>query len=184
MQKIAVIPISSEGRNIAAVLEEQLGAQCLRRSDVGRYWKDFDAFVFVGAMGICVRTIASLASDKHEDPAVVCVDSLGRNAISVLSGHVGGANDLTNVVAGILGAYPVITTQSDNAGLWALDTFEKRFGWKLAGRNDMNGCIFAFVNREPTALLMEVRDEGTDYLERTLPDVPNSPKQKYIATKK
>ena len=170
MQKIAVIPISSEGRNIAAVLEEQLSAQCLRRSDVGRYWKDFDAFVFVGAMGICVRTIASLASDKHEDPAVVCVDSLGRNAISVLSGHVGGANDLTNVVAGILGAYPVITTQSDNAGLWALDTFEKRFGWKLAGGNNMNGCIFAFVNREPTALLMEVRDEGTDYLERTLPE--------------
>ena len=118
-----------------------------------------------------MRTIAPYVNDKHEDPAVVCVDSFGRNAISVLSGHIGGANDLAQTIADVLGARPVITTQSDNAGLWALDTFEKRFDWPVASDiDDMNDCIFAFVNRQPTALLLEVRDEGTDYLEATKPE--------------
>ena len=170
MRKIALIQISEAGKDTALVLESQLNATVINRNDVGKRWKEFDAFVFIGAMGICVRTISPFIKDKHEDPAVVCVDTFGLNAISVLSGHVGGANDLTNTIAGILGANPVITTQSDNARLWALDTFEERFDWPIASDiDDMNDCIFAFVNREPTALLLEVRDRGTDYLERTLP---------------
>ncbi len=170
MRKIALIQISEAGKDIALVLKSQLNATIINRNDVGKRWKEFDAFVFIGAMGICVRTISPFIKDKHEDPAVVCVDTFGLNAISVLSGHVGGANDLTNTIADILGANPVITTQSDNARLWALDTFEERFDWPIASDiEDMNDCIFAFVNREPTALLLEVRDRGTDYLEKTLP---------------
>ena len=170
MRKIALIQISEAGKDIALVLKSQLNATIINRNDVGKRWKEFDAFVFIGAMGICVRTISPFIKDKHEDPAVVCVDTFGLNAISVLSGHVGGANDLTSTIAGILGANPVITTQSDNARLWALDTFEERFDWPIASDiDDMNDCIFAFVNREHTALLLEVRDRGTDYLERTLP---------------
>ena len=170
MRKIALIQISEAGKDTAHVLESQLNATVINRNDVGKRWKEFDAFVFIGAMGICVRTISPFIKDKHEDPAVVCVDTFGLNAISVLSGHVGGANDLTSTIAGILGANPVITTQSDNARLWALDTFEERFDWPIASDiDDMNDCIFAFVNHEPTALLLEVRDRGTDYLERTLP---------------
>ena len=169
MQKIAIIPISEAGKEIAQDLQRELNAKIIARSDVGKQWKNFDAFVFIGAMGICVRTIAPYIQDKHEDPAVVCVDSLGLNVISVLSGHIGGANNLTSEIAAILGAREVITTQSDNAGLWALDTFAERFHWAIASDDDMNECIFAFVNKKPTALLMEVCDEGTDYLEKTLP---------------
>ena len=170
MQKIAVINISEESRQLAITLELDLQAKAINRADLGKQWDKFDAFIFIGAMGICVRTIAPFVKDKHEDPAVVCVDSMGNHAISVLSGHVGGANDLTRRVAAILGAEPVITTLSDNAGLWALDTLEERFDWPIASEDDMNACIFAFVNRKPTALFMEVRDEGTDYLEKTLPN--------------
>ena len=170
MQKIAIIPISEQGSDIANLLQRELHAIILTRSEVGRKWQQFDAFVFIGAMGICVRTIAPFIKDKHEDPAVVCVDSLGLHAVSVLSGHVGGANELTSEVAAILGASAVITTQSDNAGLWALDTFAERFNWSVASDDDMNECIFAFVNRKPTALLMDICDEGTAYLEKTLPD--------------
>ena len=175
MQKIAIIQISEEGKNIARLLLSQVYAQkneaeIISRTNVGKRWKDFDAFVFIGAMGICVRTIAPYIKDKHEDPAVVCVDSMGLNVISVLSGHVGGANDLTRDIAAMIGAYEVITTQSDNAGLWALDTFEQRFDWPVASDDEMNDCIFAFVNREPTALLLEVRNKGTDYLETTKPE--------------
>jgi precorrin-4 C11-methyltransferase len=168
--KIAVIQISEAGKDIALSLQRELGAKMMQRADVGKQWKKFDGFVFIGAMGICVRTIAPYVQDKHEDPAVVCVDSMGLNAISVLSGHIGGANDLAREVAGLIGAREVITTQSDNAGLWALDTFAERFHWAIASDDDMNECIYAFVNRQPTALLMEVCDEGTDYLEKTLPE--------------
>ena len=167
--KTAIILISEAGQDIADLLKRELSAQLMKRTDVGKQWKKFDAFIFIGAMGICVRTIAPYVKDEHEDPAVVCVDSLGLNAVSVLSGHIGGANDLAHDVAAIIGAREVITTQSDNAGLWALDTFAERFNWAIASDDDMNECISAFVNRQPTALLMEIRDEGTDYLEKTLP---------------
>ena len=175
MQKIAIIQVSEEGKHIARLLLSQFysqnsEAEIISRQNVGKRWNDFDAFVFIGALGICVRTIAPCIKDKHEDPAVVCVDSLGLHAVSVLSGHIGGANELTQSISGLIGAKPVITTQSDNAGLWALDTFEQRFDWPIASEDDMNDCIFAFVNREPTALLLEARDEGTDYLEKTLPE--------------
>ena len=170
MQKIAIIQIIEAGSEIASMLKRELKAKMIQRSEVGKEWKKQDAFIFIGAMGICVRTIAPYIKDKHEDPAIVCVDSLGQNAISVLSGHIGGANDLTRDIAAIIGAHEVITTQSDTAGLWALDTFAERFNWAIASDDDMNECIFAFVNREPTALLMEICDEGTDYLEKTLPE--------------
>jgi precorrin-4 C11-methyltransferase len=169
--QIAIIQVSEAGKEIASTLKQELGAKAIGRAEVGRQWKKFDAFVFIGAMGICVRTIAPYIKDKHEDPAVVCVDSMGLNAISVLSGHIGGANNLAREVAALIGAREVITTQSDNAGLWALDTLEERFDWPVASEiEDMQDCIYAFVNRQPTALLLEARDEGTDYLEKTLPE--------------
>ena len=170
MQKIAIIQISDAGSEIASQLQCELGAELIQRTDVGNQWAAYDAFVFIGAMGICVRTIAPYIEDKHTDPAVVCIDSFGLNVISVLSGHIGGANDLTRHIAAHLGAHEVITTQSDNAGLWPLDTLDKQFNWEMAGFDDINACISAFVNREPTALLMDIRDAGTDFLERTLPD--------------
>ena len=168
---IAIIQISEAGNEIASTLKRELKAKVIQRSEVGEEWQKQDAFIFIGAMGICVRTIAPFVNDKHEDPAVVCVDSMGLNAISVLSGHIGGANDLAREVAGIIGGREVITTQSDNAGLWALDTFEKRFDWDIASdEEELQECIYAFVNRKPTALFLEVRDEGTDYLEKTKPE--------------
>ncbi|SEW16639.1 precorrin-4 C11-methyltransferase [Prevotella sp. khp7] len=185
--RIAVIQISEAGREIALTLQRELEARAILRTDIGKEWNAFDAFVFIGAMGICVRTIAPYVNDKHTDPAVICIDSLGKNAISVLSGHIGGANELTREIAACLGAHEVITTQSDNAGLWALDTLERRFGWCLSSDiNNLQNCIYAFINRQPTALLLEARDEGTDYLEQTLPshvtlinDINESDSRKY-----
>ena len=168
MQKIAVIPVSEAGKELARNLQQKLNAKIIRRTSVGRQWSKFDGFIFIGALGICVRTIAPFIKDKHQDPAVVCVDSLGRNAISVLSGHIGGANQLAQEVAALTGARDVITTQSDNAGLWALDTFDKRFGWDLVC-TPLDRCIPTFVNQEPTALFLDINDEGTEYMERTLP---------------
>jgi precorrin-4 C11-methyltransferase len=166
--RTAIITITAAGDAVARIVQQETQGQSIDRADVGRLWSDFDAFVFIGAMGICVRTIAPYVADKHSDPAVVCIDSTGRHVISVLSGHVGGANDLSRHLAAALGVEPIITTQSDNQNLWALDMLAQRYGWNEPYGN-MQKAIFAFVDRQPTALLLDIRDEGTDYLERTLP---------------
>ena len=135
------------------------------------HWQDFDAVIFIGALGICVRSIASALKNKYRDPAVVCIDSTGKFVIPVVSGHVGGANDLARRLAALLGAEAVVTTQSDNEGLWALDTLDRTYGWQVkATPAQMNRAVFAFVQKQPTALLLEIRDKGTDALEQTKPD--------------
>ena len=129
-----------------------------------------EQIVFIGAMGICVRSIAPCIKDKYKDPAVVCVDSTGKFVIPVLSGHIGGANDLARLIARTIGAQAVVTTQSDCMDLWSLDTLAERFGWRTqVSRKEMNSLITLFVNQKPTALLLDVRDKGTGYLESTLP---------------
>lgn len=169
--RISIITVTKEGGNIAKILKDTLSGNIdiIGRNDVARLFAGRDAFIFIGAMGICVRTIAPLVEDKHSDPAVICIDSTGRNVISVLSGHVGGGNRLAREVAAAIGAMPVITTQSDNQGLWPLDTIAGDFGWTAVAENDMNGIISAFVGKRPTALWLETRDRGTDYIEDTLP---------------
>ena len=138
----------------------------------------YEGLVFIGALGICVRSIAPCIHSKYTDPAVVNIDSTGKHVISVLSGHVGGANELTRRLASILGAAPVITTQSDNNDLWALDTIHERFeGWIPEPVGPMNEIIYKFVNRRPVALLLDIQDSGTRNLERTAPphvDIYNS----------
>lgn len=127
--------------------------------------------VIIGAMGICVRLIAPYIEDKHSDPAVVCVNSTGTCIIPVLSGHVGGANDLARRIAGITGGFAAVTTQSDNQDLWALDTLGRKYGWKEEYSNaPLNSIISLFVNGKRTAVLLESRDKGTSMLERTLPE--------------
>ena len=183
--KTAIIVISEASISMAKTLTQELpeseifstiaNADCRHipalQEAVPQLFRDSDALIFIGAMGICVRAIAPCIEDKKTDPAVLCVDSTGRYVISVLSGHVGGANGLTQYVAGILGAEPVITTRSDRTGLWALDTLGKKYDWQpIPGENcDMNHLISLFVDRAPTALLLDIRDEGTAQLEHTLP---------------
>lgn len=135
------------------------------------HFSDFKAIVFIGALGICVRSIASCIRNKYADPAVINVDSTGRFVISVLSGHIGGGNELTRIVAGITGGEAIVTTQSDNQQLWALDTFTSRYGWKTSATPaSMNQAIFQFVNKHKTALLLSVKDKGTDELEQSCPE--------------
>lgn len=133
---------------------------------------DGEAIVFIGALGICVRKIQSIINDKYTDPAVICVDSTGKYVIPVLSGHVGRANDLARQIALAIGGEAIITTQSDNSGLWALDTLAKRWNWSMVKleRQEINKAIAAFVNRKPVALFMDIEDEGTKYMKETLPE--------------
>lgn len=180
----AIIVVSETGIELAQTIQKELAnAQIFCRQPVDgcchaetvadavtQSFGQASALIFIGAMGICVRSVAPFITDKYTDPAVINIDSSGRFVIPVLSGHVGGANDLAIRLAHILGAQAVVTTQSDNTGLWPLDTIGKRFGWKTRTTADnLNQPIFAFVNQKPTALLLDINDEGSKWMKESRP---------------
>ena len=90
-----------------------------------RQFAGSDALVFVGAVGIAVRAIAPHCQSKAQDPAVVVLDECGHFAVPILSGHLGGANDLARALAAVCGAVPVITTATDANGVFAVDEWAK-----------------------------------------------------------
>lgn len=89
-------------------------------------FQEADAVIFIGACGIAVRSIAPFVKNKKNDPAVLVIDECGKFVISLLSGHLGGANELTEEAAEILGAQPVVTTATDLHGRFAVDVFAKK----------------------------------------------------------
>lgn len=171
--KHLIIYVSSKGEETAKIISREI-TDCVitsRKQLKPEILSDADNIIFVGALGICLRTIKPLILDKYEDPGVVCVDSTGKYVISVLSGHIGGGNQLCHRTARILGAQPIVTTQSDNTEMWALDTLASHYGWETdAGKRTMNRAIFSFVNGEPVGLLLDVKVKGTEELLHSMPD--------------
>lgn len=184
MKKIAILITSELGLPIGRSIQREFtdvdlysridSEEVNQISSIGACVKEvfntYESLIFIGAMGICVRAIAPYIKDKHTDPAVINIDSTGRFVVSVLSGHVGGANELTAQIARTLGGEAVITTQSDNTNLWALDTIGSQFGWQLETESPLNTPLIAFVNRKPTAVLLDIQDNGTVFLEKTQPE--------------
>jgi len=99
---------------------------------VARIFHDYDAHIFLAAAGIAVRTIAPHLEDKTRDPAVVVLDHKGTHVISLLAGHLGGANELARKVAELTGGTPVITTATDTENVPAIDTLAARNGLVIA----------------------------------------------------
>lgn len=180
--KTAVIILSDRGEEIARRIGKEMEVEVFSVQErkesvrievlekfVGENFGRYAAWIFIGALGISVRTIAPYLQSKYTDPAVVSIDSTGHYVIPVVSGHVGGANELACQLARCLGAEAVITTQSDQAGLWALDIWAKKRGWKAEHTLPMNQLIAFFVNERPTALLLDIQDDSTAEMERTAP---------------
>lgn len=147
--KLAIIAVTVKGAALAAKLSQGLDCDAVVYAKEGRLadsqaltysslqellhriFKQFDGFICIMAAGIAVRVLAPLLGHKSTDPAVVVVDDGGNYAISLLSGHLGGANELTNRVAQALGALPVITTATDVAGKVAPDVLSGKLGLKI-----------------------------------------------------
>ena len=134
-RRIVYLSFTERGAALAERLRAALGgtASCTRQTEdfslakwAEEAFNAYDALVFVGAVGIAVRAVAPHLKSKAKDPAVVAVDECGRFAVPVVSGHLGGANDLARAISKICGAVPVITTATDVNGLFAVDEWAKR----------------------------------------------------------
>ena len=121
--KVAIVSVSDKGKKLAVTIKEKMdNDSTIIRADVfhknvKKYLKiafyEYDAIIAVMASGILIRSIAPYIESKTSDPAVLNIDDNGNFVISTLSGHLGGANSLTNKIAALIGATPVITTSSD-----------------------------------------------------------------------
>lgn len=130
---LAILALSRGGCELGQRLAAELGGDVYackgRMAEVmGRVWGAYSGLICIMATGIVVRTIAPLLTDKYRDPAIVVCDELGRFAISLLSGHLGGANALALQVAAATGGQAVLTTASDVLGKTALDLWCRDHG--------------------------------------------------------
>ena len=166
-----IITHSDKGQALAEkLLKSGFGAKIARSpKNYEMIWSENEALIFIGALGICVREIAPFLKDKKTDPAVINIDANGQFVQPVVSGHIGGANQLATDIANLLGATPVVTTVSDTMGLWALDVLPRKYNWELECGNKLTHLMAMFINGKKTALLLEVRDKGTLALETEAP---------------
>ena len=128
---------------------------------VDKYFRQADKVVFVGAVGIAVRLIAPHALKKDVDPAVVCVDETGRFAIPILSGHIGGANELAEKISTQIGCQSVITTATDISGVFAWDVWARKNDCKVANTAEIKHISATLLKGEKVGFVsdFEVRGE-------------------------
>lgn len=120
----------------------------------------FDGIVCIVSLGAVVRLIAPHLKNKESDPAVVVIDEAGKFVIPMLSGHLGGANQLAGHLATALGAQAVLTTASDARATIAVDLLGRELGWRFeASHGEIVRCSAAMVNDEPVALVQEAGSE-------------------------
>lgn len=127
----------------STVVEESLHSWMEARWDV------FDALLFVGATGIAVRALAPFVKSKKTDPAVLCMDEKGTYCIPLLSGHLGGANDLARQLCSRTGALAVITTATDLNDCFAIDLFAKEQGQEIRDMKQAKEISAALLSGKP-----------------------------------
>ena len=111
-----------------------------------RQFEEGNSIVFIGAAGIAVRTIAPFIKDKTKDPAIIVIDEKGAFVIPILSGHIGGANELAKDIAGLIHAIPVITTATDINHKFAVDLFAKKNDLYISRMDYAKGISAAVLN--------------------------------------
>ena len=160
---VANLPTKGAG-NAALFLERrfyQQGEQAIpfdlpARPAIQQAFREFSGLVIFLSAGACIRLLAPLLVDKHQDPAVVCVDDAGKFCVSLLSGHIGGADRLAETVAECLGATPVVTSASHASGTLAVDLLGQEFGWRIdAAAESITRASAAVVNRMTVGICQE-----------------------------
>jgi cobalt-precorrin 5A hydrolase len=160
--KIAVISVTSEGDIIAEKLKQSLDIDLYPRETIKksgiksltqRILKEYKGVIFISSTGIAVRAIADYLESKDKDPAVLVIDSSAKFVISLLSGHLGGANEITMDIAEILECTPVITTATDNMGVTAPDMIAKNYGLVIDNLKIAKNIAALLVDKKEVAFL-------------------------------
>lgn len=113
------------------------------------------ALIFIGACGIAVRAIASSVNNKLKDSPVIVIDELGKFVIPILSGHVGGANELAVLLAALMNATPVITTATDINNKFAVDVFAKKCRLAIVNKDGIAGVSSKVLTGEVVAMSVD-----------------------------
>lgn len=179
MERVAVLAITKNGVEIGLLLKKQFptwkvfapakfnngnsGVDWFDDSTttkVGELFKTHEALVCIFSLGAVIRLISPHISDKKTDPAVVVIDDTSKFAISTLSGHLGGANQLTEDIAKVLGSIAVITTAADVNKTIAVDLVGKEFGWKIDDDLTVTKVSAFMVNEEKIGVLQDAGEKN------------------------
>jgi len=127
-----------------------------------------DALICLFSLGAVIRLIAPHIKDKKTDPAVIVIDDKAQFVISVLSGHLGGANELSNNIAAKINATPVITTAADVNKTIPVDLVGKEFGWKIDDDTTVTKVSAFMVNKEKIGVFQDAGEK--DWWKKELPN--------------
>ena len=123
-------------------------------------FQDNQVIVYIGACGIAVRAIAPFVKNKTVDPAVISIDERGRFVIPLLSGHIGGANDISRIIAQEINAQAVITTATDINGLYAVDEWAAKNNVYIGSMHAAKEVSAALVDNEIVGFISKYEVNG------------------------
>jgi len=196
----AIITLTKSGAELGMQLKNRLSHACLYvpeklgikrkgcsffamdlRTLCGELFNHYESLIFIMATGIVVRTLSTFLTHKSSDPAVVVVDEKGRFAVSLISGHLGGANELARRVAILTGGKPVITTASDVHETLAVDLLAQRLECFPVDLNVLKKCTYALLQGEKVGIYpdllrpyLSIGGKGNLVFYKTLRDLLNS----------
>ena len=178
MEKVAILAITKNGISIALSLKKQFPSWRIfapskflnndsqidwfddsTTAKVGDLFKTHEALICIFSLGAVIRLVSPYMKDKKTDPAVVVIDDTGKFVISTLSGHLGGANQLTDDIAKKLGATAVITTAADVNKTIAVDLVGKEFGWKIDDDSTVTRVSAFMVNEEKIGVFQDAGEK-------------------------
>lgn len=186
--KIAMISFTGNGRRLERSLAHELekeghqvlqavkckelesdkdAVKCSAREWTGEQFRTRDVLIFIGAVQIAVRLIASFIGSKTTDPAVLVLDEKGQYCIPILSGHIGGANEMAERIAEMAGALPVITTATDIRGKWAIDVFARKNHLYIEDMQKAKQISAKILEGKTVVAAIE---SGRDSIEGTVPE--------------
>ena len=174
MENVSVLAITKNGVNIGGKLKELFpdwnifAPSKLSNENKSIIWyseptsdkiielfKNSNALICLFSLGAVIRLIAPHLKDKKTDPAVIVIDDKMTFVISVLSGHIGGANELTQEISEKLNALPVITTAADVNKTIVVDLVGRQFGWKIDDETTVTKISAHMVNSEPIGVFQQ-----------------------------